>query len=237
MLELQVLSYDHMKRHKNIAELLAVSWHSRNGNIYPILVMELACEEHRTMEQLLTKHTSLATRLELIRDVLEGLSALHNVSVVHGDIKPENILIFRCSSATGITAKLSDFGFCKPTEQSQWEAGGTPYWNAPESLPGVPNELKARAQAYTQGRDIYTLGLVASYVIMEDMPFGSLDIRDVSTLKLSDKVAPLMSSKFGLDEPPSGLRPESTDPTVSFCHSCVVYNTRTQCLDPADLES
>jgi serine/threonine protein kinase len=194
MLELQVLSYDHMKWHENIAELLAVSWHSRDGNIYPILVMELACEEHRTMVQLLSKPTSLATRLELIRDVLEGLSALHGLSVIYGDVKPENILIFRSSSTTGITAKSSDFGFCKLTEQSQWEAGGTPHWNAPERLFGAPNELKAHA--YSKGRDIYTLGLLASYVITEDMPFCSPDIEKISELKLSDKVAPLVSSKW-----------------------------------------
>jgi len=223
MLELQVLSYDHMKLHENIAKLLAVSWHSRDGNIYPVLVMELACEEHPTMAQLLSKPNPLATRLELIRDVLEGLSALHGLSVVYGDIKPENILIFRSSSAAGITAKLSDFGFCKPTEESQWEAGGTPYWNAPECLFGSPNELKT--YAYSNRRDIYTFGLLASYVITEDLPFSSLDIEEVSGLKLSDKVAALTSSKWRIIEHPSaqtplGSQPECADSNVSECVIC-----------------
>jgi serine/threonine protein kinase len=232
MLELQVLSYDHTKRHENIAELLAVSWNSRDGNIYPILVMELACEEHRTMAQLLSKPTPLTTRLELIRDVLEGLSALHGLSVVYGDIKPENVLIFRSSSAAGITAKLSDFGFCKPSEQSQWEPGGTPYWNAPECLFGAPNELKA--DSYSNGRDIYTLGLLASYVITEDMPFGSLDIEKISELKLSDNVAQLISSKWRIvksvsTQIPRGSRPEYADSTVSACCECAVRNIDIQC--------
>lgn len=226
MLELQVLSSDPMKRHENIARLLAVSWNSRDGNIYPILVMELACEEHPTMAQLLSKPKPLVTRLELILDVLEGLSALHGLSVVYGDIKPENILIFRSSSTAGITAKLSDFGFCKPTKESQWEAGGTPYWNAPECLFGSPNELKT--YAYSNGRDIYALGLLASYVITEDMPFSSLNVEEISELKLSDKVAALMSSKWKIIEHPSaqtavGSQPECADSTVSECVMCRTY--------------
>jgi serine/threonine protein kinase len=239
MLELQVLSYDHVKRHQNIAELLAVSWHSRDGNIYPILVMELACEEHPTMAQLLSKLTPLATRLELIRDVLEGLSALHDLYVVYGDIKPENVLIFRSSSVAGFTAKLSDFGFCKPTEQSLWEPGGTPYWNAPECLFKAPDELKAHQ--YSNSRDIYTFGLLASYVITEDMPFGSLNIEKISELKLGDKVAQMVSSKWRIVEPlstqiPLGSRHQDTDSTVSAFYECFFATPIFNAIFPADSE-
>lgn len=197
VLELQVLSFDSMKRHQNIADILAVSWHLRDHSIYPILVMELACEEHHTIAELLSRPTPLTTTLELARDVLEGLFALHAFSVVYGDIKPENTLIFKSSSPIGITAKLSDFGFCRPTEDSKWAAGGTPYWNAPECLFGAPEELKAHA--YSNGRDIYTFGLLATYLITGEKPFGRLDIGKISQLKLGNHISKLVSSKWRID--------------------------------------
>ena len=191
-----------MKRHPNIVEIFAVSWNLQNDSIYPILVMELACEEHRTMAELLSNPTPLETRLELARDVLEGLSALHGLSVVYGDIKPENTLIFKSISKVGITAKLSDFGFCKPSQHSSWEAGGTPYWNAPECLFGAPENIKTHA--YSNGRDIYTFGLLSVYLLTENKPFSDMDITTISELKLSNQVSTMMSSRWKVVEIDSG---------------------------------
>lgn len=185
------MSDDYIKRHENIAKLLGVSWHSQESSIYPITIMELAHDEHPTLKELLMLQTPVKTRLELLRDVLEGLSALHEVAVVHGDIKPENVLIFKSSVPIGLSGRLSDFGYCRPTADYKWEAGGTPYWNAPECLPGAPSELKS--QAYAKTRDLYSLGLLACNIITRVRPFDSTDLGEVIKMKLGDEVAAVVS--------------------------------------------
>jgi len=203
MLELRVLTDDYIRRHENVANLLGVSWHPSGTSICPILIMELACEEHPTLKELLVRPSPVSTRLELLRDVLEGLSAVHHIAVVHGDIKPENILIFKSPSAIGFSARLSDFGFCRPTADYKWGAGGTPYWNAPECLPNAPANLKA--DAYAKGRDLYSLGLLVCHVLTGEMPFGSADFEDISRMKLDDRATGLVTAKLQI----SGSRDDS----------------------------
>ncbi|KAJ9419472.1 serine/threonine protein kinase [Fusarium oxysporum f. sp. lycopersici 4287] len=200
MLEMRVLTAEAIKWHENIPKLLGVSWHRSGSTISPILIMELACEEHPTLAHFMKTPRPTSVRLELIRDVLEGLSALHAMTIVHGDIKPENILIFSSSSATGFSARLSDFGFCRPAADYKWGAGGTPYWNAPECLSGAPSALKA--ESFKNARDIYSFGLLICYILTGDMPFGCAATEDPTRLKLDDQATALISGSLQGDSAP-----------------------------------
>lgn len=63
-----------------------------------------------------------------IRDILFGLNYLHNLRIIHGDIKAENILIF-----SELDAKLADFGCAKFSwSPSKGTCAYTPTHRAPE---------------------------------------------------------------------------------------------------------
>lgn len=86
----------------------------------------------------------------LVEDVLEGLAAVHAAGVVHGDVKPANVLL----DATG--ARIADFGIAR-------EGGGT-VASAAEAFAGTPGAMapeQARGDRATPASDVYGVGLLA----------------------------------------------------------------------------
>ncbi|HEY0137919.1 MAG TPA: serine/threonine-protein kinase, partial [Nannocystis sp.] len=79
----------------------------------------------------------------------EALAAAHDADVVHGDIKPGNILI-----APGRGAVLTDFGIAQAlTDPRRLDEGpsGTPFYMAPE---------QARGEPIGPQTDVYAVGVV-----------------------------------------------------------------------------
>jgi serine/threonine protein kinase len=104
----------------------------------------------------------------LLLPVCAGLEYLHARNIVHGDLKPDNVLIKKNPQyASGWTAKLTDFGFSQAlgadrTHVSNFSSG-TPYYVAPEVV------LHHRL---TTASDIYSLG-----VLMWEVGEGWDDVR------------------------------------------------------------
>jgi serine/threonine protein kinase len=127
----------------------------------PFLVMELA--RGRTLSELLAEgRMPIARALGLLRQIAGGLDALHAAGVVHGDVKPANVIVDEHDRAKVVDAGLAPFlGSLRPGD-----VVGTPSYFAPERAMGTrtPPSLTARS-------DVYSFGVLAFEMLTGQLPF------------------------------------------------------------------
>jgi len=108
-------------------------------------------------------------QLVLLKTVAHSLRILHDRGIVHGDLKPSNVLIKR--TELGYTTKLIDFdnaylaGEPPPPE----EIVGTMNYYSPE-LVGYIQETGTTTAELTQKADIFALGLIYAEYLTGALP-------------------------------------------------------------------
>eukprot|EP00475_Leptophrys_vorax_P024450 TRINITY_DN33748_c0_g1_i5.p1 TRINITY_DN33748_c0_g1~~TRINITY_DN33748_c0_g1_i5.p1 ORF type:complete len:416 (-),score=123.38 TRINITY_DN33748_c0_g1_i5:64-1311(-) len=126
------------------------------------LVMEYCPQTLKDVQSTLNFERKMCFALEICR----GLTFLHRLGIVHGDLKPDNILI----SADGV-AKLSDFGFSydvlSSSVASEIQTGGTVRYQAPE----LSLSQDARASIDPRLKDVYAMGGVLLFLFCGDEPW------------------------------------------------------------------
>lgn len=94
--------------------------------------------------------------------VCDGLAAAHAASVVHRDVKPENVLL----EETGRVV-VTDFGIAREHDPADLRgtqhAAGTPLYMAPEQIEGGPT---------TPRTDLYALGVMAYEMVIGEPPWS-----------------------------------------------------------------
>jgi hypothetical protein len=92
--------------------------------------------------------------------LIDGLAAIHQAGVIHGDVKPQNLL--RMADKRLV---LADFGLARTVEHTSVSGtqSGTPGYLAPETISG------GRA---TQAADVWALGVVLHQILTGVRPEG-----------------------------------------------------------------
>ncbi len=125
----------------------------------PYLVMSYA-DQGTLADRLEADGLTVAQATEVVRQVGEGLTALHQRGVLHRDIKPANVL-FRTvdpeHDGTQVRAMVGDLGLGKALDVSSrlTMIAGTPSFVAPEQAQG--EHLDARADQYSLAALSYLL--------------------------------------------------------------------------------
>ena len=175
-LEVLALSHPSVQAHANIIEVLfwGLDYPTRDRKMaLPFLVMEKAlCSLQDLLEcpqDYGVDHVPISVRYQLCLDVLEGLVCLHQAQIVHGDIKPANILVFANNDPlVPFIAKLNDLGLCLPLQEDVPESygsyGGTPGWCAPELEPN-PNANGCFRKDLLYKLDVFAFGLLVLSVL------------------------------------------------------------------------
>ncbi len=139
--------------HPNIVTLHRV--HPPEGS--EVWGFEFEFVEGGTLHDLLASGAPPAPRqMELARGIARGLAAAHRAGIVHGDVKPGNVLL----AADG-TPKLADFGLGQLLGDIAARASdsdvpaGTPSFMAPETLLGEP--VRPTSDVWSLGVVLYAL--------------------------------------------------------------------------------
>ncbi|HEX3724500.1 MAG TPA: protein kinase [Nitrolancea sp.] len=163
--------------HPNIIEIYDFGQHDD----WYYLIMELVGDGSlRTLLQQQTDEQStlpLWLGLDLVRQAADGLAFAHAKSMVHRDIKPDNLLLTRGAVVNDFgdpyLVKVSDFGLAKLAEGGmqtvQGQTMGTPAYMSPE---------QCQALALDGRSDIYSLGIVLYEIATGVVPFETKGLSD-----------------------------------------------------------
>ncbi|HVS54589.1 MAG TPA: protein kinase [Opitutaceae bacterium] len=190
-----------MMDHPNIARVFDAGATERGS---PYFVMELVrgaritdyCDHHRL---------SIAGRLHLFVQVCNAIQHAHQKGIIHGDIKPSNIMVTLHDGAP--VPKVIDFGISKATEArltdkvlftAYAQLVGTPTYMSPEQAEMSGLDIDTRS-------DIYSLGVLLYELLTGRTPFDAKALvaggLDEMRRTLREKEPPRPSARLRALEP------------------------------------
>lgn len=113
--------------------------------------------------------------------ICEGVGQAHRQGLVHGDLKPGNILI-----SPDNEAKVTDFGLARALGESAMDDGqlvwGTPAYFAPEQASG---------DRMMPASDVYAIGIILYEMLTGSVPFVGQTDQDVARKQLYEQPIPI----------------------------------------------
>lgn len=115
------------------------------------------------------------TRVRLVAQAAEGLHAAHREGLLHGDVKPSNVLVEETPDGD-LQAWIGDFGIAVELAEEGERAAlaGTPRFMAPELRRAARADRVGSAEGVDRRADVYSLGVTLFQVLTgEPPPAGS----------------------------------------------------------------
>ena len=166
------------------AQAAAALSHPNVVNVYDVgeeagvqyIVMELV--EGITLKEYIQKKGRLTPKevISIAVQVCSGIEMAHNHSIVHRDIKPQNIMISKEGKV-----KVTDFGIAKATSSNtiSTNAMGSVHYTSPEQARGGFSDAKS---------DIYSLGISMYEMITGQLPFDGESTVAVALKHLQEEI-------------------------------------------------
>lgn len=182
-----------VSKFKKEAQAVAKLLHPNIAQVYsygickemPYIAMELVTGTN--LEKMIEHNkgtTEVQRVIKITQQIAQALQCASDMGIIHGDVKPENILL----DANG-NAKLVDFGLAAMQKATD-EIWGTPYYISPEKVKKEPIDFRA---------DMYSLGGTLYHALTGVPPFDG-----------DDAIAVVKARFQGAPKKPSEVRPGLT---------------------------
>ncbi|KAI0886549.1 ankyrin [Annulohypoxylon maeteangense] len=193
--EFHALLHPALLKHPNIIDFLGLAWgtnHADPLHRLPVLVVEYG--DRGTLADVQLRGPSLTndSKLDICLGIARGLKVLHDNGIIHGDVKPDNIVM--CSRNDGsLVPKLADFGFAmiESTEAPEVMIGSTRTWRAPEVSSSIPVAKLRLTDVYSFGLVTWSLAIDGKdpfSLFISDSLHGEERLLEIDRLKQADKV-------------------------------------------------
>jgi serine/threonine-protein kinase len=145
------------------------------------------------LRTIINEQTTVAVdqAVEYTIHVCSAVGAAHRAGLVHGDLKPGNILI-----TPGNQAKVTDFGLARALGESAMDEGevvwGTPAYFAPEQAAG---------DRVLPATDVYAIGIILYEMLTGRVPFVGVDDQDVARKQIYEAHIPVDRLNTKVPEP------------------------------------
>ncbi len=150
---------------------------------------------------------SIDSAIALAKFLHKAEAHLLNLGLVHGDIKPENIIVYREADAAGTAFKMVDFGSIVEIFSTDTRAG-TPSYLAPERFTG---------SSINESTEIFSIGVTLYWALTGKFPYGEIEPFQNPSFKVPK--APSYYNKNIPDWFDSIiLRTIAIDPKNRYCH-------------------
>ncbi|KAG2043769.1 kinase-like domain-containing protein [Suillus americanus] len=151
--------------HSHLAPFIGVCYEVTRGYQVPCLLSPFY--ENGTIMQYLERNPN-AVRMDLLRQFIYGLAYLHGRAIVHGDLKPTNILIDDAGNAM-----LADFGHSRILGVSGFTTStmtiaGTFRYMAPELMVPANPDITPTP---TIASDIWAAGMTGLEILSNKIPY------------------------------------------------------------------
>lgn len=159
------------KHHQKINKLIAEKVSLGGNLVYAVAFFRNGTSYYKVNERIDTSsfsideicHLPIEKTFIIARSVCKSLGILHEIGIVHGDLKPDNILIKRTSEKI-FTGKLIDFDdsyFSENPPRDREAIVGTPEYYSPELATYIVDEDdEVSGTTLTLASDIFTLGII-----------------------------------------------------------------------------
>lgn len=157
--------------HKSLVKVFAVG--KEHGRYF--IVMEflgggcLKDKIHR--EGLFSEEKTVA----VVRIISDGLRYVHKSGIIHGDLKPANIMLNAAGDYKIADFGLAEFDFEDGKVKNEKRRTGTPTYMSPEQVKGERIDRRS---------DIYSLGVTIYEMLTGRVPFPGTDLKSVLTKQL-----------------------------------------------------